>query len=78
LRTYVQCVIGDSVRLGLSQSYHLVEGAPHWTVSDQSMLVRISVRRIKIAMASGRPAAATWTIVALRLNAAARARASPA
>src|SRR5262249_30916007 len=35
-------------------------------------LVRISVRRIKIAMA------ATWGIAALRLNAAARARASPA
>ena len=41
-------------------------------------LVRISVRRIKIAMASGCPAAATWDIAALRLNAAARARASPA
>jgi hypothetical protein len=41
-------------------------------------LVRISVRRIKIAMASGCPAAATWRIAALRLNAAARARASPA
>ena len=41
-------------------------------------LVRISVRRIKIAMASGCPAAATWGIAALRLNAAARARASPA
>jgi Transposase DDE domain group 1 len=41
-------------------------------------LVRISVRRIKIAMASGCPAAATWGTAALRLNAAARARASPA
>jgi Transposase DDE domain group 1 len=41
-------------------------------------LVRISVRRIKIAMASGCPAAATWGVAALRLNAAARARASPA
>jgi hypothetical protein len=41
-------------------------------------LVRISVRRIKIAMASGCPAAVTWGIAALRLNAAARARASPA
>ena len=41
-------------------------------------LVRISVRRIKIAMASGCPAAATWGVAALRLNTAARARASPA
>ena len=41
-------------------------------------LVRISVRRIKIAMASGCPAAATWGVAAHRLNAAARARASPA
>jgi hypothetical protein len=41
-------------------------------------LVRISVRRIKIAMASGCPAAASWGVAALRLNAAARARASPA
>src|SRR5215471_15192182 len=41
-------------------------------------LVRISVRRIKIAMASGCPAAATWSVAALRLNAAAQARGSPA
>jgi hypothetical protein len=41
-------------------------------------LVRISVRRIKIAMASGCPAAAVWGTAALRLNAAARARGSPA
>jgi Transposase DDE domain group 1 len=41
-------------------------------------LVRSSVRRIKIAMASGCPAAHAWGIAALRLNAAARARGSPA
>jgi hypothetical protein len=41
-------------------------------------LVTISVRRIKIAMASGCPAAATWRLVATRLAAAANARASPA
>jgi len=41
-------------------------------------LVRISVRRIKIAMASGCPAAAVWGAAALRLNAAASARGSPA
>jgi hypothetical protein len=41
-------------------------------------LVRISVRRIKIAMASGCPAATAWSVAALCLNAAARARASPA
>jgi hypothetical protein len=41
-------------------------------------LVRISVRRIKIAMASGCPAAEAWETAAVRLNAAARARGSPA
>jgi hypothetical protein len=41
-------------------------------------LVRISVRRIKIAMASGCPAAREWGEAALRLNAAALARGSPA
>ena len=41
-------------------------------------LVTISVRRIKIAMASGCPAAVTWGLVATRLAAAANARGSPA
>jgi hypothetical protein len=41
-------------------------------------LVRISVRRIKIAMASGCPTAAIWGAAALRLNAATSARSSPA
>jgi hypothetical protein len=41
-------------------------------------LVRISVRRIKFAMASACPAAATWAQAAHRLAAAAQARASPA
>ena len=41
-------------------------------------LVRISVRRIKIAMASSCTVADTWGIAAVRLNAAARARGSPA
>jgi Transposase DDE domain group 1 len=41
-------------------------------------LVRISVRRIKIAMASACPAAQTWGQAAIRLAAAATARASPA
>jgi hypothetical protein len=40
--------------------------------------VRVSVRRIKFAMASGCPAAATWGRAATRLNAAASARGSPA
>ena len=40
--------------------------------------VRISVRRIKIAMASSCPAIDVWTIAAIRLNAAAMARGSPA
>ena len=41
-------------------------------------LVRVSVRRIKIAMASGCPVASIWGDAAVRLNAAASARASPA
>jgi hypothetical protein len=41
-------------------------------------LVRVSVRRIKIAMASGCPAALIWAGCAFRLNAAATARGSPA
>jgi hypothetical protein len=41
-------------------------------------LVSISVRRIKVAMASGCPAAAIWGVAAHRLNAAASARGSPA
>ena len=41
-------------------------------------LVRVSVRRIKIAMASSCPAAAVWGCAAVRLNAAASARGSPA
>jgi Transposase DDE domain group 1 len=41
-------------------------------------LVRISVRRIRIAMASACPAAAEWGQAAVRLAVAARARASPA
>src|SRR2546425_12828572 len=41
-------------------------------------IVRVSVRRIKIAMASGCPAALAWGSAAVRLNAAASARGSPA
>ena len=41
-------------------------------------LVRVSVRRIKIAMASSCPAAEVWGCAAVRLNAAANARGSPA
>ena len=41
-------------------------------------LVRVSVRRIKIAMASGCPTAQVWGLAATRLGAAANARASPA
>jgi hypothetical protein len=40
-------------------------------------LVRISVRRIKFAMASACPAAETWARAAIQLAAAAKARASP-
>jgi len=41
-------------------------------------LVRLSVRRIKIAMASACPAAADWGRATRRLTDAAKARASPA
>jgi hypothetical protein len=41
-------------------------------------LVRVSVRRIKIAMGSGCPTAAVWGAAALRLDAAATARGPPA
>jgi hypothetical protein len=41
-------------------------------------LVRVSVRRIKIAMASSCPAAEAWRLAATRLIAATNARASPA
>ena len=41
-------------------------------------LVRVSVRRIKLAMASSCTVAGTWGTAAARLNAAARARGSPA
>jgi hypothetical protein len=41
-------------------------------------LVRVSVRRIKIAMASSCPAAQIWGRAAVRLNTAASARGSPA
>ena len=41
-------------------------------------LVRISVRRIRIAMASACPSAQIWGVAAVRLNLAARARAGPA
>jgi len=40
-------------------------------------LVHVSVRRIKVAMASGCPAAQVWGLAATRLGAAANARASP-
>jgi hypothetical protein len=41
-------------------------------------LVRVSARRIKIAMASGCPALRDWGLAAVRLTAAANARGSPA
>jgi len=40
-------------------------------------LVRISVRRIRIAMAAACPAAEQWAGAARRLDSAARARAAP-
>jgi hypothetical protein len=47
------------------------------TCGTTRALVRVSVRRIKIAMASACPAAERWGIAARRLIQAAKARASP-
>src|SRR5262249_16184360 len=41
-------------------------------------VIKVSIRRIKIAMASGCPAADAWGRAAIRLTAAVKARASPA
>ena len=53
-------------------------GTIHLKLLKVGALVRISVRRIKIAMASACPAAPDWGRAAIRLAAAAKARASPA
>ncbi len=37
MRPYAQCVIRDTARQSTSQSYYVIEGARHWTVSDQLM-----------------------------------------
>ena len=67
-------------RIGLSQTR--LENASCGTIRLKLMkigaLIAISVRRIKVAMASGCPAADVWGVAARRLNGAARARGSPA
>ncbi len=35
MRPYVQCVIRDTARHSPQRDYHLIGGAPSWTVSDQ-------------------------------------------
>jgi Transposase DDE domain group 1 len=67
-------------RLGLSETIFADAtcGTIRLKLLKIGALVRISVRRIKFAMASACPAAETWARAALRLAAAARARASPA
>lgn len=52
-------------------------GRPHKTLKIGA-LVRISTRRIRIAMASAYPAAGDWGRAAIRLAVAVKARASPA
>jgi DNA-binding transcriptional LysR family regulator len=37
MRDYVQCVIRDTARHSTPRDYFLIEGARHWTVSDQLM-----------------------------------------
>ena len=73
-------LIGALRRIGLHDSA-LAEatcGTIRLKLLKIGALVRISVRRIRIAMASACPAAPDWGRAALRLAAAARARASPA
>ena len=67
-------------RLGLSETIFADAtcGTIRLKLLKIGALVRISVRRIKFAMASACPAAETWARATLRLAAAARARASPA
>jgi Transposase DDE domain group 1 len=66
-------------RIGLS---HALANASCGTIRLKLLkigaLVRTSCRRIKIAMASGCPAASVWGDAAARLNAAGCARGSPA
>jgi hypothetical protein len=54
------------------------EGASPGREHRAYALVRISVRRIRIAMTSSCPAARVWGVAAIRLALAALARASPA
>jgi DNA-binding transcriptional LysR family regulator len=44
MRDYVQCVIRDSARHSPQRSYHLIEGAQSWTVSDQLMKRELILR----------------------------------
>src|SRR4030081_1709450 len=66
------------IRLPHTRSYDASCGTIGLKFMKIGALVRISVRRIKIAMASGWPTAAVWGDAAIRLNAAASARGSPA
>src|SRR5262249_50653214 len=75
---YVLMGAGRRVGLGHTAFVKASCGTIRLKLLKIGALVQTSVRRIKIAMASGCPAIATWSIAALRLNAAARARASPA
>jgi hypothetical protein len=67
-------------RIGLEDTNfaHATCGTIRLKLLKIGALVRVSVRRIKIAMASSCPAAEVWGCAAVRLNAAAAARGSPA
>jgi hypothetical protein len=66
-------------RIGLSHALSDAScGAIRLKLLKIGALVRTICRRIKIAMASGCPAASVWGDAAARLNAAGRARGSPA
>ena len=62
---------------GTRPSAHATCGTIRLALLKIGALVRISVRRIKLSMASGCPTAQLWGVAAIRLNAAARARGSP-
>jgi hypothetical protein len=67
-------------RIGLRQTKYADAtcGTLRLTFLKIGARVRVSVRRIKIAMTSGSPVASLWGEAATRLNAAPAARASPA
>ena len=76
----VETPLPDQARIGLAETNlaNATCGTIRLKLLKIGARVRISVRRIKIAMASACPAAEQWACAARRLAQAAKARASPA